>query len=66
MPANTDTRFYWKLSQHIFRYNHLDATGKDPLSIMHTVNEHTSVDTFLENITFFSTLILNADEAKLL
>lgn len=41
MSGNTDTRFYWKLSPHIFRYNHHNAPGKNPLSGVHTVNECT-------------------------
>ncbi|KAG1788203.1 uncharacterized protein HD556DRAFT_1434081 [Suillus plorans] len=27
MSGNTDTRFYWKLTDHIFRYGHLEAAG---------------------------------------
>ena len=85
MSGNTDTRFYWKLSPHIFRYNHHNAVGGDAVSGLHTVNECesmfadklvdlfilifdiavTSVDAFVEKIRFFSTLILNADEAEL-
>ena len=41
MSGNTDTRFYWRLSPHIFRYNHYNAAGKRPLSGIHTVNECT-------------------------
>ncbi|KAF9557345.1 carboxypeptidase S [Agrocybe pediades] len=65
MSGNTDTRFYWKLSKHIFRYNHHSAgnDSKNPLSSVHTVNEFAEVDSFLEMIRFFTTLILNADES---
>jgi len=36
----TDTRFYWKLSQHIFRYNHHNAgDSTNSLGGIHTVNE---------------------------
>lgn len=65
MSGNTDTRFYWNLSSHIFRYNHDNASGRGPLSGIHTANEFTTVDAFLGKIRFFSTLILNADEAEL-
>lgn len=41
MSGNTDTRFYWKLSPHIFRYNHHNAVGGDFASGIHTVNECT-------------------------
>ena len=85
MSGNTDTRFYWKLSPHIFRYNHHNADRENPLAGIHTINECTrlsrsfnccspdfffdiavvTVDDFIEKIRFFSTLILNADEADL-
>ena len=41
MSGNTDTRFYWKLSPHIFRYNHHNSVGKAYVSGLHTVNECT-------------------------
>ena len=34
-----DTRCYWKLTRHIFRYNHLDAGEDTGLANIHTVNE---------------------------
>ncbi|KAF8217549.1 carboxypeptidase S [Mycena galopus ATCC 62051] len=61
--GNTDTRFNWELSKHIFRYGHENMI--EGLSGIHTVNEHIKVDSFVEIITFFTTLILNADEAEL-
>jgi Gly-Xaa carboxypeptidase len=65
MSGNTDTRYYWDLSDHIFRYNHHNALGGAGLGGIHTVNENILVDAFLEQIRFFKTLILNADEADL-
>ncbi|EKM81841.1 hypothetical protein AGABI1DRAFT_112074 [Agaricus bisporus var. burnettii JB137-S8] len=65
MPGNTDTRSYWKLASSIFRCNHqnfgdvLDSVPKG----MHTVNEYTEADSFMEMIEFFTMLILNADES---
>ncbi|KAF9485495.1 carboxypeptidase S [Pholiota conissans] len=65
MSGNTDTRFYWNLSSHIFRYNHQNAgSSENPLGGIHTVNEFANVDSFLEQIRFFTTLILNVDETK--
>ncbi|KAG6810887.1 hypothetical protein H0H92_009917 [Tricholoma furcatifolium] len=66
MPSgNTDTRYYWDLSKHIFRYSHWDAgTQVNSLDGVHTVNEHIKVKNFVEIIRFFTTLILNTDEAK--
>ncbi|KAJ7484247.1 hypothetical protein FB451DRAFT_1231879 [Mycena latifolia] len=63
MTGNTDTRFNWELSEHIFRYGHGNLIGG--LGGIHTVDEHIRADSFVEMITFFTTLILNADEAAL-
>jgi len=60
MGGNTDTLFYWNLTEHIFRYNHNNADGGD--GNIHTINEHIRVDDFIETIRFFAALILNADE----
>lgn len=42
MTGNTDTRYYWNLTKHIFRYNHqgtqLTGGGGIPSGV-HTVNE---------------------------
>lgn len=65
MSGNTDTKFYWKLTPHIFRYGHIRSIGGAlPLNI-HTVNEAMSIDNFLEIIRFYTTLILNVDESAL-
>ncbi|KIK51550.1 hypothetical protein GYMLUDRAFT_181309 [Collybiopsis luxurians FD-317 M1] len=66
MPTgNTDTKYYWTLSDHIFRYNHHNGeSSNNPLSGAHTVNEALSADALLEMIRFFVTLILNADESR--
>jgi Gly-Xaa carboxypeptidase len=42
MAGNTDTRHYWKLSKHIFRYDHTNAIDSTALGGVHTVNECTS------------------------
>ncbi|KAF7338835.1 Carboxypeptidase S [Mycena sanguinolenta] len=64
MTGNTDTRFNWELSKHIFRYGHGNMIAGG-LGGIYTVNEHIKADAFVEMITFFTTLILNADEADL-
>jgi Gly-Xaa carboxypeptidase len=54
------------LSSHIFRYNHHNLGGSSGLgSNIHTINEHIYLTDFLEQIRFFVTLILDADEAEL-
>ncbi|KAH8093807.1 carboxypeptidase S [Cristinia sonorae] len=66
MSGNTDTRYYWQLTPHIFRYNH-HFTGKNSLfQDIHTVNEFISVDAYIEVLRFFTTLILNVDESSAL
>ncbi|KAG9312990.1 hypothetical protein JVU11DRAFT_6428 [Chiua virens] len=66
MSGNTDTKFYWKLTPHIFRYGHTEgAIGGAPLAGVHTVNEAISASSFVEIIRFFTVLILNADETLL-
>ena len=38
-----DTRYYWKLSENIYRYNHWSGLGKTNLGGIHTVNESTLI-----------------------
>ncbi|KAF9786344.1 carboxypeptidase S [Thelephora terrestris] len=63
MTGNTDTRYYWKLSENIYRYGHGNGLGGRGIGSIHTVNENIPVDSLLEMIEFFTALILNADEA---
>ncbi|KAJ7825057.1 hypothetical protein B0H14DRAFT_3088672 [Mycena olivaceomarginata] len=62
MTGNTDTRFNWELSKHIFRYGHGNMIGGGAGQYTY----HIKADAFVEMITFFTTLILNADEATAL
>ncbi|KAI0629289.1 carboxypeptidase S [Trametes polyzona] len=65
MSGNTDTRYYWALTPHIYRYNHYNARNGTALNNgVHTINESIEADAFLEMIKFFTTLILNADEFR--
>ncbi|KDQ15508.1 hypothetical protein BOTBODRAFT_54770 [Botryobasidium botryosum FD-172 SS1] len=61
MTGNTDTRHYWDLTPHIFRYGHADS--KDHFAGIHTINEAQKADGLVEVIRFYTTLILNADES---
>lgn len=65
LPGGTDTRSFWDLSDHIFRYNHDNGIDGTFIAGMHNVNENIEVDAFLEQIGFFSTLVLNSDEADI-
>ncbi|KAI0761831.1 carboxypeptidase S [Trametes elegans] len=62
--GNTDTKHYWKLTKHIFRYGHINAG--DSYNGAHTVNEALRAEGFIEAIRFFTWVILNADESHLL
>ena len=68
MTGNTDTRYYWDLSRHIFRY----AMGWDPedkqggLGQIHTVDEKISVTAHVSAAQWYSLFIRNMDEAPLL
>ncbi|KAF9072250.1 carboxypeptidase S [Rhodocollybia butyracea] len=69
MPTgNTDTRYYWDLSDgQIFRYNHRNSGDSGGLaSGVHTVDENLPIETLLEIIRFFTSLIMNANEARFL
>ncbi|KAK0497225.1 hypothetical protein EDD18DRAFT_1161183 [Armillaria luteobubalina] len=60
--GNTDTQFYWNLTRHIFRYSHRDNSD-DLFNGLHTVNEAIRGESIIEQIRFFTKLILNSDEA---
>ncbi|ETW78965.1 Metallo peptidase M20 [Heterobasidion irregulare TC 32-1] len=62
--GNTDTRFYWNLTRHIFRYSHRSADGV--YDGIHTINEAVRGADVIDEIRFFTKLILNADESLLL
>ncbi|KZT65806.1 carboxypeptidase S [Daedalea quercina L-15889] len=61
---STDTRHYWKLSKHIFRYGHVGR--EDHYNGAHTVNEACRAEGFLEVIRFHTRLILNGHDSPLL
>ncbi|KZS94485.1 carboxypeptidase S, partial [Sistotremastrum niveocremeum HHB9708] len=61
MTGNTDTKFYWDITRNIYRYGHSDATAA--YAGIHTINEAYKASALVEQVRFFTTLILNADEA---
>ncbi|KAI0534912.1 peptidase family M20/M25/M40 [Xylaria digitata] len=66
MTGNTDTRYYWDLTKHIFRY----GPGYDPgqgfsLGGIHTVNEKVSAAAHIAGVQWYSLFIRNIDEADL-
>ena len=69
MIANTDTHWYSRLSRHIFRYIsgsvHADLTGLGPLTGIHTVNEHYSIDALAKAVEFYTNIIIAVDNENL-
>ncbi|KAI0119565.1 carboxypeptidase s [Daldinia grandis] len=65
MTGNTDTRYYWDLTKHIFRY----GPGWDPeqegLDGVHTVDEKLSIFAHIKGVQWYSLFIRNMDEAEL-
>ncbi|KAG8827295.1 hypothetical protein FRC19_004501 [Serendipita sp. 401] len=61
MSGNTDTRRYWNLTRHIYRYDHLRMT--DTANI-HTVDERIRATGLIGMVRFFTNLILNSDESR--
>ena len=76
-----DTRFYWNLTEHIFRYSHR-GDRDDLFNGLHTVNEGDWVipghcvhgltrclavkgESIMEQIRFFTKFILNCDDTDL-
>ncbi|KAI7084517.1 carboxypeptidase S [Hortaea werneckii] len=64
MTGNTDTRYYWALTQHIFRY----GPGYDPdwipeggLGRIHTVDEKVSVVNHVNMVKWFWLFVRNMD-----
>lgn len=66
MTGNTDTRYYWDLTKHIFRYSPgFDPEDDGALGNIHTVNERVSIVNHLGVIRWYSMFLRNIDEAEL-
>jgi Gly-Xaa carboxypeptidase len=65
MTGNTDTRFFWHLTKHIFRFAPgYDAEDSQGLGSIHTVNERVSVINHINSVKWFTLFLRNADEAE--
>lgn len=63
--GNTDTRFYWNLTQNIYRFVYQDnSKAKDGFSGVHTVDEHILAEVFVEQVRWFMNFIVNVDESR--
>lgn len=61
MPANTDTKFFWKLTKNIYRFTPVNLVHS--LNRAHTTDEFILAEEFVREPFFFASLILNADDA---
>ncbi|KAM7185119.1 hypothetical protein V8F20_011933 [Naviculisporaceae sp. PSN 640] len=67
MTGNTDTRYYWDLTKHIFRF----SPGWDPKdgkglgNGIHTVDERVSVVNHASSVRWFLGFVRNMDEADI-
>jgi len=65
MTGNTDTRYYWDLTPHIFRFVPGWDPDEDMWSGIHTVDEKISMLTHVRAVQWFTMFVRNMDEADL-
>ncbi|RAR08956.1 carboxypeptidase s [Stemphylium lycopersici] len=65
MTGNTDTRYYWNLSENIFRYGPGWDKEQAGLGNIHTVDERVGVQAHLDTVKWMWGWIRNMDEAVL-
>ncbi|KAI4908246.1 hypothetical protein J4E90_008870 [Alternaria incomplexa] len=65
MTGNTDTRYYWDLSENIFRYGPGWDKEQVGLGNIHTVDERVGVQAHLDTVMWMWGWIRNMDEAVL-
>jgi len=65
MTGNTDTRYYWQLSEHIFRYSMGWDKEQEGMGRIHTVDERIGVKAHVDVARWVWTFVQNMDEAKL-
>ena len=66
MTGNTDTRYYWGLTRHIFRWGPGYDSEDDEagLGSIHTVNERVSVRGHVNGVKWFWMFLRNMDEVE--
>ncbi|KAI1214711.1 carboxypeptidase S [Annulohypoxylon truncatum] len=63
--GNTDTRYYWDLTKHIFRYGPSWDGESEGLGGIHTVDEKLSIPAHIKGVQWYSLFIRNIDQADL-
>lgn len=56
MTANTDSKYYWGLTKNIYRFSPMRGTSAKNL---HAINERVELDSHVEGVAFFYTLLRN-------
>ncbi|KAK7745192.1 hypothetical protein SLS62_009905 [Diatrype stigma] len=62
--GNTDTRYYWDLTQHIFRFDPGWDPEREGLGNIHTVDEKLSVVAHIKATQWYSLFIRNMDQSS--
>jgi Gly-Xaa carboxypeptidase len=66
MTGNTDTRYYWGSTKHIFRFSPgYDSKAPSSLRGIHTVDERASVQGHINAVKWFTLFVRNVDEADI-
>ncbi|KAF2874260.1 vacuolar carboxypeptidase-like protein Cps1 [Massariosphaeria phaeospora] len=65
MTGNTDTRYYWGLSEHIFRYGPGWDKEQVGLGNIHTVDERMGAQAHVDTVRWMGAFVRNMDEADL-
>ncbi|KAF2735266.1 vacuolar carboxypeptidase-like protein Cps1 [Polyplosphaeria fusca] len=65
MTGNTDTRYYWDLSEHIFRFNPGWDREQVGLGRIHTVDEKIGVQAHVDSVRWVVGWVRNVDEVDL-
>jgi Gly-Xaa carboxypeptidase len=65
LRLDTDTKHYWNLTSHIYRYAHISGADMYTPSGIHSVNEALKATAFVDVIRWYTRLILNADESDM-
>ncbi|KAF2402107.1 carboxypeptidase S [Trichodelitschia bisporula] len=65
MTGNTDTKYFWPLTKHIFRFGMGWDGSSEGMGNIHTVDERASVAGHLNAIRWISMFVRNADAAEL-
>lgn len=58
MTGNTDTKYYWNLSENIYRFSPVRDEGR---ANAHTVDERVGMKEHIEGVRFYAQMIFNGD-----